>query len=140
MTAPDEVLTADVVVLSRDRRVLLIERGWPPFKGYWALPGGEIDPGEAPLAAAVRELLEETGVEVDPVGLDLLDTFDAAGRDPRGRYVTTAYVTVLPAAVPLAAGDDAAAAVWWPLDGLPMLAFDHAEILAAATAVCRLTP
>ncbi|WP_343242310.1 MULTISPECIES: NUDIX hydrolase [unclassified Streptomyces] len=140
MTAPDMILTADVVVLSRDRRVLLVERGKAPFKGYWALPGGHVQAGESTLAAAVRELAEETGVEVDPVGLDCAGTFDTPGRDPRGRYVTVAYLAVLPAVVPLAAGDDASAAAWWPLDALPMLAFDHAEVLAEATAVCRSTP
>ncbi|MEU6990348.1 NUDIX domain-containing protein [Streptomyces sp. NPDC046465] len=132
-----EVFTADVVVLSRDGHVLLVERSKPPFKGYWALPGGHVDPGESALAAAARELAEETGVEVDVRDLRRVGVFDALGRDPRGRYVTAAFLTVLPAGAPLSAGDDAAAAAWWPLDGLPMLAFDHAEILAVATAATR---
>ncbi|WP_055563641.1 NUDIX domain-containing protein [Streptomyces atriruber] len=131
MTAA-EVFTADVVVLTGDRQVLLIERDWPPFKGYWALPGGHIDPGESARTAAARELLEETGVEVDPADLGRVGRFDAPGRDPRGRYVTAVFVAVLPAVVAPTAGSDASAAAWWPLAELPMLAFDHAEILAAA--------
>ncbi len=61
-----------------------------------------------------------------------MGAFDAPGRDPRGRYVSVAYTATLPAMSKPTAGDDATAARWWPLDALPDLAFDHAEILAAA--------
>ncbi|MFH8371715.1 hypothetical protein [Streptomyces sp. NPDC018031] len=50
-----------------------------------------------------------------------------------GRYVTVAYTATLPSPLPLA-GDDATAARWCPLDALPDLAFDHAEVLADAAA------
>lgn len=63
-----------------------------------------------------------------------MGAYDAPGRDPRGRYVTVAYTATLPVTVPLTAGDDATAARWWPLDALPDLAFDHAEIVANAAA------
>lgn len=56
--------TADVVALTPDRHVLLIQRGNDPYEGHWALPGGHVDPGEASIDAAVRELREETGVQV----------------------------------------------------------------------------
>ena len=46
----------------RDGRVLLIRRGQPPRAGEWSVPGGRIEPGESPGAAALRELTEETGV------------------------------------------------------------------------------
>ncbi|MEU3188647.1 hypothetical protein ABZ707_31290 [Streptomyces sp. NPDC006923] len=62
----------------------------------------------------------------------ILGAFDAVGRDARGRYVSVAYTATLPALVEPTAGDDATAARWWPLDALPDLAFDHAEIVAAA--------
>ncbi|MFF0967594.1 NUDIX domain-containing protein [Streptomyces sp. NPDC003703] len=125
--------TADVVACTPDGRVLLIERGWPPFEGAWALPGGHVDPGETSRAAAVRELAEETGVHAEAAGLRQIGTFDRPDRDPRGRYVTCAYLALVPAGTPATAGDDASAARWWPLDALPPLAFDHAAILAAAT-------
>ncbi|MFF2123463.1 NUDIX domain-containing protein [Kitasatospora sp. NPDC058184] len=126
--------TADVVATTPDGRVLLIERGWPPFEGAWALPGGHVDPGETSRDAAARELAEETGVRVDTADLLQLGVWDAPGRDPRGRYVTVAYLAVVPDGTPTAAGDDARTARWWPVDGLPeQLAFDHAAILAAAT-------
>jgi 8-oxo-dGTP diphosphatase len=125
--------TADVVALMPDGNVLLIERDWPPFEGAWALPGGHQDEGETSRMAAARELLEETGVRVDPDQLRTIGTWDQPGRDPRGRYSTDAYLAVVPAGTPIVAGDDARTARWWPLDGLPELAFDHADILRAAT-------
>ncbi|WP_411152653.1 NUDIX domain-containing protein [Streptomyces sp. A30] len=124
--------TADVVLLAAGH-VLLIERGWDPFKGRWALPGGHVDAGEASLAASVRELQEETGITVPADNLRQVGAFDAPGRDPRGRYVSVAYTATLPTPVTPTAGDDATAARWWPLTALPDLAFDHADILARAT-------
>ncbi|MFD5899639.1 NUDIX domain-containing protein [Streptomyces sp. NPDC060366] len=121
--------TADVILLAAGR-VLLIERGWNPYEGCWALPGGHVDAGETSLAAASRELAEETGINLSTAAFRQVGTFDNPGRDPRGRYVTVAYAATLPEAVPPVAGDDATAARWWPLDALPPLAFDHADILA----------
>ncbi|MEU5445814.1 NUDIX hydrolase [Streptomyces griseofuscus] len=124
--------TADVVLKDTDGRVLLIDRRWDPYEGCWALPGGHVDPGETSLAAAVRELREETGIEVAAAELRQLGVWDAPGRDPRGRYVTVAYLAIVPAGTRPTAGSDARRAVWWPLDALPTMAFDHADILTAA--------
>lgn len=125
--------TADVVAVTPDRHVLLIERGWDPYEGHWALPGGHVDPGETSLHAAVRELEEETGVRVADGDLHQIGTWDAPGRDPRGRYVTVAYLAHVPVGTEAVAGDDARTAKWVPLDDLPeQLAFDHADILRAA--------
>ena len=55
-------LAADAVVQSRDGHVLLIQRGNPPSKGVHALPGGKLDDGETFYQAALRELMEETGL------------------------------------------------------------------------------
>lgn len=123
--------TADVVLFAAGH-VLLIERGWDPFKSRWALPGGHVDSGETSRAAGSRELEEETGITVPAADLRQVGAFDAVGRDPRGRYVSVAYTATLTELVEPMAGDDATAARWWPLDGLPDLAFDHAEIVAAA--------
>ncbi|MFG3390635.1 NUDIX domain-containing protein [Streptomyces rochei] len=125
--------TADVVLFAAGH-VLLIERGWDPYEGCWALPGGHVDTGETSVAAAARELEEEAGIAVPVADLRQVGAFDAPGRDPRGRYVSVAYTATLPAPVPPTAGDDATAARWWPLDALPALAFDHADILTAAAA------
>lgn len=128
--------TADVLALTRSVHgglaVLLVERAWPPFAGHWALPGGHVDPGERPREAAARELAEETGVTVDAERLIPAGVYDAPGRDPRGRYRTSAYRVELAGAPPPVAADDARAARWVPLAELAVtpLAFDHGEILA----------
>jgi len=124
--------TADVVVTTTDGYLLLIERGWDPFKGQWALPGGHVDVGETSRDAAARELAEEAGVYAAPEELDQIGTFDRPDRDPRGRYVTVAYHLTVISGTPVEAGDDATNAQWWPLNDLPPLAFDHADIIAAA--------
>ncbi|MEU9655328.1 NUDIX hydrolase [Streptomyces chartreusis] len=123
--------TADVVCI-RGGAVLLIERGWPPHKGQLALPGGHVDPGETSRTAAARELLEETGVRVDADDLTLIGIYDTPDRDPRGRYVTAAYLVTVPDDTTAQAGDDAAAIRWTPLDDTGSLAFDHSDIVAAA--------
>ncbi|MFH8295057.1 NUDIX domain-containing protein [Streptomyces sp. NPDC018059] len=126
-------LTADVIAVTDDRRVALIERDWEPYKGQWALPGGHVDKGETIREAAARELFEETGIRVDEAALERIDIFDRPDRDPRGRYVTVAYLARVPVGTVLTAGTDARSAVWWPLEYLPdALAFDHADILDAA--------
>ncbi|MFD3663965.1 NUDIX domain-containing protein [Streptomyces sp. NPDC058659] len=135
-TEPETIrYTADVVALTPGGTVLLIERGWEPHAGEWALAGGHCDVGETSRAAAARELAEETGLHVDADSLRQVGVWDAPDRDPRGRYVTVAYMAVVPADTPIVAGDDARAARWWPLDALPPLAFDHADIVNAAVAL-----
>ncbi|WP_119580673.1 NUDIX domain-containing protein [Streptomyces europaeiscabiei] len=116
--------------MTPDGDVLLIERGWPPHEGAWALPGGHVDRGETGRAAAARELAEETGVHVLASDLREIGVFDRPDRDPRGRYITRAYLAVVPASTSIVAGDDARTARWWPVSSLPPLAFDHADILS----------
>ncbi|MFB9608608.1 NUDIX domain-containing protein [Streptomyces roseofulvus] len=130
--------TADVVAVTDDGRVLLIRRGWDPYEGHWALPGGHVDHGETSLQAAVRELEEEAGVRVAEDELRLVGVWDQPDRDPRGRYVTVTYLATVPADTRATAGDDARDARWWPLTGLPQpLAFDHADILSAVLRTTR---
>jgi ADP-ribose pyrophosphatase YjhB (NUDIX family) len=60
-------------VLERDGRVLLARRGREPRLGYWDLPGGFLDEGEAPLDGLRREFREETGLEIEPVSFLRID-------------------------------------------------------------------
>ena len=123
--------TADVVCLRGDY-VLVIRRRWEPYKDELALPGGHVDVGETSRVAAARELQEETGIGVAAEDLDRIDVYDRPDRDPRGRYVSVAYVVKVPEDTVAQAGDDAAAVQWVPLAAPGDLAFDHAEILADA--------
>ncbi|MDL5198685.1 NUDIX hydrolase [Streptomyces sp. ALI-76-A] len=127
-------MTADVICI-RGGDVLLIERGWPPYAGQLALPGGYVDPGETSRAAAARELREETGVRIAEEDLVLVGVYDHPDRDPRGRFVSVAYMATVPDGTTARAGDDAAAVRWAPLapprDALA-LAFDHSQIVADA--------
>lgn len=142
---PRPALAVDMVVLTvvdLDLKLLIIERGEPPFEGSWALPGGfvrvsdEGDQGEDLDAAAARELHEETALRPGDAYLQQLRAFGQAGRDPRGRVVSVAYFALVSAdVVPrVQAGDDAAAARWASVSRIEEveLAFDHAEILDVA--------
>jgi 8-oxo-dGTP diphosphatase len=130
---PRPMVTADVVLFAgegADRAVLLIRRAREPFKNGWALPGGFVEERETLEACAARELAEETGIS--GVALRQVRAFSAPDRDPRGRTITVAFVGHVPERLPPTGGDDAAEARWWPLRDLPPLAFDHAQIIAAA--------
>lgn len=73
--------------------MLLVERGKGPMRGIWSLPGGHIEPGEAARAAALREVMEETGIEARLLGLtDVVDVIhhDADGA-LRAHYILSVF-------------------------------------------------
>ncbi len=131
---PRAALTVDCVIFGLDDddlKVLLIERGLPPFKGQWALPGGFVQMKETLDQAARRELQEETGVS--DVFLAQFHAFSDIDRDPRERVVTVAYYALAKLSDHrIKATTDARDAAWFPLSDLPKLAFDHDMILEAA--------
>jgi len=119
-----------------DLKVLLIERGLPPFDGEWALPGGFVHVDETLEEAARRELKEETGLE--KLFLEQLYTFSGLDRDPRERVISVAYYALVNLADHrVQAATDARKAAWFSVDDIPSLAFDHSEILDAALARLR---
>jgi len=122
--------TVDVVIFMKDGTpegdgVVLIERMNPPYG--WALPGGFVDYGESCEQAAVREMKEETGLDVTLTGL--LGVYSDPDRDPRQHTLSVAYTGLPKNPDELAAGDDAAKAQVFPLGKWPELAFDHERIL-----------
>lgn len=124
-------LTVDIVLLHQ-QQVLLIQRRKPPFQDSWALPGGKVNYGEDLEAAARRELVEETGIQGQDIKLSQIHTYGRSDRDPRGHFVSVAYVGHLTTEIPPLAGDDAKAAAWFPLVALPPMAFDHSTIVFQA--------
>jgi ADP-ribose pyrophosphatase YjhB (NUDIX family) len=150
--------TVDAVVLRQrgaSREVLLIRRDAdaPAEPGQWALPGGFV-PTDAPRGTVwlpgkesekqtvVREIREEAGLDVSRLQGALLGlgTFEGGGRDvrdtPTAWSCTTLFALIVDeptASQPIAGGDDASDARWWPLEALPSrLAFDHARLIKVA--------
>jgi 8-oxo-dGTP diphosphatase len=133
-TPKTPLLTTDCVVVDAKRRVLLVRRAHPPFKGKYALPGGFIKIGETVEDACRRELMEETGVKAGR--LELLGVYSDPKRDPRGHMCSVAFLTRVARATPKG-GDDAAAAKWIEDWSKLDLAFDHAKILRDAKRALR---
>lgn len=111
---------ACAALLLRGRHVLLVQRTMEPFIGLWSLPAGFVNAYELPESAVVREVLEETGLEVKVTQLFAV----LSGREhPRGSDILLAYL-VEQVGGTLKAGDDAGDAAWFKLDALPPLAFE----------------
>lgn len=122
--------TVDVIVHrvhQAQLEVLLIERNNPPYG--WALPGGFVDEGERVEFAAIREVKEETGLQVT---LDhLLYVYSDPARDVRQHNLSVVFTSDVTGR-PLAPSgqDDANDARFFSVQDLPTLVFDHAEIIA----------
>ncbi len=134
---PRPSVTTDCVIFGydgKDLKLLLVERGIPPFKGMWALPGGYLQMDEDAIDGAKRELFEETGLR--DTYIEQFRTFSAVDRDPRGRVITIAHLALVRISE-VKGGDDAAKARWFPLTDVPQLAFDHDMILREAMKALR---
>ncbi|MDN6308653.1 bifunctional nicotinamide-nucleotide adenylyltransferase/Nudix hydroxylase [Psychrobacter sp.] len=135
---PPTFMTADALVI-QSGHILLVERLNLPGRGLWALPGGFLDPKETLFGACVRELREETQLQVpEPVlrgSCHSQHTFDDPYRSARGRTITQAFYFQLkndPNGLPeVQGGDDAAKAFWLPLAELDakMMFEDHYAII-----------
>jgi ADP-ribose pyrophosphatase len=94
---PSRPLVGAGAVIVRERKVLLLKRRFPPNKGMWALPGGLVELGETVQEAAVREVKEETGLEVRLERL--IDVQNDLHRDAEGRleyhYILVDYLATI---------------------------------------------
>ena len=118
-TYPEQPLVGVGSVVWRDDRVLLIRRGQPPKQDEWSLPGGRQELGETVAEAARREVLEETGLEIEVH--DVIAVVDLIDRDDDGRirfHYTLIDLLAEWRAGEARAGDDAAAVAWATLDQL----------------------
>lgn len=104
--------------------VLLVRREEEPHAGLWSLPGGFTSPDERPEETAQRKLTEKTGVGA--VYMEQLQTYGDPRRDPRGWIPSVAYLALIDAAVLREPGPGVR---WFPVDALPDLAFDHADVV-----------
>jgi ADP-ribose pyrophosphatase YjhB (NUDIX family) len=132
---PDRPFVGVGVVVWRGDDVLLIERGKGPVRGNWSLPGGKQELGETVRETAHREIKEETGLDIDIVGL--LDVVDLVRRDDEGRvrfHYTLVDFTATWRAGEAVAGDDAAAVAWVPCADL-----DRYELWDETVRVIRLS-
>ena len=118
-------LTVDMILVENEK-ILLIKRKREPFKGYYALPGGFVEYGERVEDAAVREMKEETSLNVSVERL--IGVYSDPHRDPRGHTVTVVFKVKRLSGIP-SGKDDATEAKFFPLKSLPKLAFDHQNII-----------
>jgi ADP-ribose pyrophosphatase YjhB (NUDIX family) len=109
---PSTPLVGVGAIVVRDSRVLLVRRGNEPLKGHWTLPGGMLEVGETLTAGVVREVREETGLDVEPIELiELLDRIHREGGRVRYHYVIADYLCRVTGGK-LRAASDAAAVRW----------------------------
>ncbi|MDQ1696809.1 MAG: hypothetical protein QOJ03_2162 [Frankiaceae bacterium] len=114
------------VAVFREEKLLLVRRLMNPGRGAWALPGGYVDAGEEPRAAAARETFEEAGVEV-AVG-DVIDVFANPPEDGGALFVLFAAEWI--AGEPRH-GDDCDGAEFFGRPDLPTLAFASTAAVVA---------
>ncbi len=139
---PPVFVTTDCVVV-QSGHILLVQRGENPGRGLWALPGGFIDQRETIEDCAIRELIEETSIKLQPDVLrrciEHVQVFDRAGGvsdEDRGRIITHVHLIKLDDTKPLPkvkGGDDAAIARWVPIGEIDYRSVfsDHGRIIQA---------
>ncbi len=112
--------------------VLLIEQQFGSAEKYWAVPGGLVKNDESLSDAVIRELHEETNVQL--TFMEQLYTFgDDVFRDSRNRVISIAYYALVDASnLEIKADSDAERVQWCKIDAIPTLAFDHNLIIEKA--------
>ena len=116
---PDRPFVGVGAVIVEDGRILMIKRGKPPRQGDWSLPGGAQKLGEVVEETARREVREETGLEVEVLGL--IDVVDSIRNDSGGAvqyHYTLIDVLARPTGGTLMHGGDAMDAKWFARDEL----------------------
>jgi ADP-ribose pyrophosphatase YjhB (NUDIX family) len=126
--------TVCALVEDDEGRLLLARRAFEPFKGRWDLPGGFLEEGEHPLDALRRELLEETGLEVEPVAFVGV-WMDRYGGDSTADATLNLYWTARASGGEAKAADDVDDLRWFARDELPSrdeIAFENVPLVLRA--------
>jgi 8-oxo-dGTP diphosphatase len=130
---PDRPIVGVGALIFDEGRVLLVKRGNPPMQGEWSLPGGALEIGETLVEGVRREVLEETGLSVEP--LTIIEVFDRIARDEAGRvqyhYVLVDYLCRVTGGSP-ACASDAADLRWAAADELDAIAPFTREVIMKA--------
>lgn len=128
-------VAAVLAVTLRGEEFLLVRRANPPDQGLWGFPGGKIEPGEGLLAAALRELEEETGVKARAVkAFAALDSIDPRPKSEGGHHYVLVGVLCRWQSGEAVAADDALEARWFDL---PALLANRAEASADVDTLAR---
>jgi 8-oxo-dGTP diphosphatase len=130
---PERPIVGVGAVIFHEGRVLLVQRGNAPRQGEWSLPGGALEIGETLAEGVKREVLEETGLTVEPI--TIVETFDRIARDEAGRvqyhYVLVDYLCRITGGAPVSASD-AAALRWSAVSELDDIAPFTREVILKA--------
>src|SRR5690554_29085 len=131
--SPVIFLTVDVTLFRKNEHgyeIVLIQRLNNPFQGYWALRGGVVDKSEDVETAGKRELYEETDIQLFQV--KQIQAYGNPLRDPRRHTLSVAFFDQTDNTADAKAKDDAKNVRCFSINELPVLAFDHAEIIRDA--------
>lgn len=130
----DRLLVAvDCIIFGFDGdqlNALLIKRGFEPEKGKWSLMGGFVSQDESADEAAIRVLNQLTGM--DNIYMEQLYCFSETKRDKAGRVISIAYFALINIANYSAQLQTEHEARWFPLNKIPVLIFDHKQMLQKA--------
>jgi ADP-ribose pyrophosphatase YjhB (NUDIX family) len=123
----DDPKVAVVTFIERGNRILLVRRAMNPERGKWALPAGYVDYGEDPCEAAMREVREETDLEIEITRL--ISVEGSPGTYGASIVIVYAASVVNGAARPQ---DDVDAILWLSAsDPVPELAFDSTRVMVS---------
>ena len=127
------VKAVDAIIEDNDGNIILIKRKYPPFRGYYALPGGIVEKDETLKKALIREVKEETNLDVQII--KKIGYYDEKERDPRGTIHSTAYkCKIIGDPSKMKGRDDATEIIAIPKEKLKEinLAFDHKKMFIDA--------